>query len=207
MPTIDPYLAHLPVYRGLPVAWVACWTGEQQESPIPVDRSGRFNRSHLPKGIVLGPNGMVMLSQGNQNMGKGTPDFGATQSFRQRSCITRPRCQVCGRVIKGVPWWIIPTLQGDTIWDAPEDEQWTKQPPVCEQCLELAPQWCPALRRQGYNSFQANSTIVAVTGSAWLHNEWTNVWTTVDDSSLHDRVLVREYVVRLTRTGGSHADT
>src|SRR5207237_3173952 len=141
---IPDHLRHLPIYKGLPVAWVACWSGEQGVTEFRVDSEGRFNRDRLAPGVIAGPGGIVMLSPGSKGQGRGTPDFGATQSFRQRSCMTRPRCQVCGRVIEGVPYWIVPHLGEGKVrrWadaDLPPGVIWTKQPPVCVLCRDTAP--------------------------------------------------------------------
>jgi hypothetical protein len=200
---IPAHLAHLPVYRGLPVPWVAVWSAESVAVKANIDSSGRFDPTNLPRGVTRGPGGLVMLSMGNQGQGKGVPDFGATQSFRQRSCMTRPRCQVCGRVIEGTPYWIIPDRDETKLrWDpvaAPPGTTWTKQPPVCVLCRDTAPDWCPALRRVGYDTQRATSRIVAYTGSAFTRGVWADVWAELDDPGLKDRVLVREYIVELTR--------
>lgn len=203
MPKVIPsHLAHLPVRRGLPVPWVAVWSAESGETKIDLHDDGRFRRDRLPRGVTIGTAGLVMLSMGNQGMGKGEPDFGATQSFRQRSCMTRPRCQVCGRVIEGTPYWIIPTRdEANLKWDpvaAPSGVMWTKQPPVCVRCRDTAPDWCPALRRVGFEALRATSRIVAVTGSAFAGGRWGDVWAEIDDPVLKDRVLVREFIVELT---------
>ncbi|MFI9718554.1 hypothetical protein ACIHFE_02710 [Streptomyces sp. NPDC052396] len=80
--------------------------------------------------------------------GKGTPLFGYVHSQRQRRCMHRRLCQVCGgpadHTADGT-LWLLDTA--DVEQPFPQSVEGTVQPPVCRRCAIEAPRLCPALRR------------------------------------------------------------
>ncbi|MCC3771184.1 hypothetical protein [Streptomyces sp. UNOC14_S4] len=80
--------------------------------------------------------------------GKGTPQFGYVHSQRQRRCMRRWLCQVCGgpadRTVDGT-LWLLDTAGVEESF--PQAVERTVQPPVCRRCAIEAPPLCPALRR------------------------------------------------------------
>lgn len=192
--TIPAHLAHLPVVGGLPVPDVAVWSAEK--NPNLVDLTVTRDRIIGHKGTVT-LYGMTWLNTGNGRQGRGTPDFGATSSFRQRRSVLTPRCQVCGWKIKGTPWWIIPQPNG---WLENLGPGWTKQPPVCGPCAETAPQWCPHLRHAPYDLLQQDAVVVAAWGDVIEYGSQQVRSGVVDlDDPNRTRVLGRELIVALRR--------
>jgi len=114
-----------PLHNGLPVPWVAAWSGERDGAWDP-------NRQQSWKGI---------LWLNNNRPGIGTPEFGMTNSYRQRECVRRGRCQVCGE--KGATRWVIPNdeYRHGPLWEA----RLVINPPVHIACHEAAKSLCPHL--------------------------------------------------------------
>lgn len=190
---IPDHLTHLHVRRSMPVPWVAVWSFESDA------RSARIDFGVTPQGLVGRSGtrdryGMTFIDAGDRWRGHGVPDFGATSSGRQQRSMLKPRCQVCGTVIAGVPWWLVPDEDG---W-VDRDAHTTKQPPVCAACADTVDRWCPHLRRFPYTLAQAVGVPVAVFGDAHLRNGTVAPAVVVDlDDPLRRWVLGRELIVRL----------
>lgn len=79
MSVIPDIFGHLHVHRGLPVPYIACWSAEMTPEA-----------SRLTRWL-----GMDWIT--THRPGDGTPDFGSTNSQRQRAGMVKRRCQICGR--------------------------------------------------------------------------------------------------------------
>lgn len=116
---------HLPVYNGLPVPWVAMWSGEMDR------RRSRLTRWQ----------GCDWITTNNR---VGVPDFGSTNSARQRAGMIKRRCQICGE--RGADTWVCPndadlTGQHVGLWA----DGLVLNPPVHEHCLAYSREVCPHL--------------------------------------------------------------
>lgn len=133
--TVPDHLAHRPVRNGLVVPWVTIWSAEMLlVNTVQMTSRGVVARYEERRW------GLCLMALPNNPAGR--PEWRSTHSSRQRRCMFALRCQVCGNKIEGLPTFIIP--QGDAA-DQWSGEGLTKQPPVCEPCLEAAMVWCPHL--------------------------------------------------------------
>lgn len=118
-------VADRPLYQGLPVPYVAAWTAET---------TGAWNPRLLQSWL-----GIRWLN--TNRPGKGTPIFGQTNSHRQRECMRRGRCQVCGD--KGATTFVVPD---DDTWHRPLWERGLViNAPVHQACLDESLRLCPHL--------------------------------------------------------------
>ncbi len=103
--------------------------------------------------------------------GQGRPEFGKLHPRRQRTAMTRLRCQVCGhpadRTAEGYLW-----LTGEDPHDQPNwpDPLETADPPLCAPCAAKAVHMCPRLRRRHTALRVSKVAEVAVRGS--LYQPW-----------------------------------
>lgn len=166
--TIPAHLAHLPVFDGLPVPWVAIWEAEQRlvakwwpgsDGVIP----GRWTERRL---------GMLWVAV--PNLQGGRPVFSMTHSQRQRRCMLGPRCQVCGVKIDGTPNWLIPDIPDHrSMWDGTSETSEGRShlavsPPVCDRCAHTAHDWCPHLRRRPPIVARGHATPAFAMGDAFI---------------------------------------
>ncbi|MCC3770898.1 hypothetical protein [Streptomyces sp. UNOC14_S4] len=140
---------HAPVRRPLTVPYITAWSGETR-------RTAAIIRNRAGTGITFlgGENvqdrderGVLWTNRGLAP-GKGTPQFGYVHSQRQRRCMRRWLCQVCGgpadHSVDGT-LWLLDTAGVEGSF--PQAVERTVQPPVCRRCAVEAPPLCPALRR------------------------------------------------------------
>lgn len=134
---VPDHMKHLPIYNGLPVPWVAIWSGERHAYP---------KVKWTPDGITCtGPvtfmDGMWWLTTEMRHVG--APLFGQTHSGRQRRCMRVAKCQVCGVAGSGPLAWIVPNHEDQRrYWD---DLGAMINPPTCHPCLDFALNGCPHL--------------------------------------------------------------
>lgn len=131
---IDAWLGHRPKdRRGLPIPYVNRWGPETAETT-----RLRFDRN-------VGMAGVFVDDVGDE------VDFTRQNFQRQRECMVRGLCQVCGRF---VPWSrrLVPvapfsvdmvTVEGVAGQVAAVFEPW-----LDERCAAIAQRWCPALIRR-----------------------------------------------------------
>lgn len=146
-------------WDGLVVPHAARWSGEIQTqrldpegNPVPgVAVLGRLGSAHgdLPAGSLAWMDGNEDRDLGGilwtrEGIGRaGEPQFSQLNAHRQRQCMTRGRCQVCGgKITQDVINWLLPVRslhewEGDAITDSP---------PTCDACIPLAVSLCPHLR-------------------------------------------------------------
>jgi hypothetical protein len=128
------------VFKGHPVPYIAAWTAEIVPLPrvtAAADGLGLLGHVRDRDGVLWRP---FALRQG-----MGRPEFGTVHGPRQRRCMRRMLCQVCGgpadRNEQG--WlWLLEDHRGEPGW--PEGEM-TTHPPVCRPCAALATRLCPHL--------------------------------------------------------------
>ena len=116
--------------RTVPVPYVAAWSSEypvMQVRPEP----------------LMG--GRLALFRGGGRRGEGEPLFGKMDVGRQRRCILRGICQVCGEPIEG-PRWVALLMEKANL-PGVGDLDVVREPPACTLCMRTALRVCPGLRR------------------------------------------------------------
>lgn len=125
----------------------------------------------------------------------GEPDFGSTHSARQRACMKRGRCQVCGRDGRSVVW-VVPEHQRDeALWEG----HFLLNPPVCVECFDFSRSVCPFLRAHpSSHVFTGRSKVAGIHGTAMSeHGQTYDVALSLDDPR-RSFVVGRQYVVALS---------
>lgn len=146
--TTDPSV--LPQYKGRPVPWVTRWSHERSADRlnygVQVTRDGSFRLGYKDGKDVRDGTGMLWQREGIARGGE--PEWAAVNTYRQRSSMRRCQCQVCGKKIDERPIrWLMPP---DGIEQVDEDTFITMQPPTCSECIPLALDLCPNLKKYGY---------------------------------------------------------
>lgn len=151
-------LSLLPNFRSQPVPWITRWSSElhPQRHDIVVRR-----REDDPEALVAkyreGPEnrdkfGVLWQREGIRRGGE--PQYKNVNTYRQRTCMLKGRCQVCGRVIRERPVeWLMPV---DTIrWIERDGERvaLTTNSPSCVECRDLALDLCPNLKANGWELY------------------------------------------------------
>ncbi|WP_431920460.1 hypothetical protein [Nonomuraea jabiensis] len=76
----------------------------------------------------------------------GHPQWKLVNTPRQRRCMIRNLCQVCGKSAMdgdtGRIWWVMAEPPGKNVLG----EEFTNTPPTCRACIRLACHLCPRLR-------------------------------------------------------------
>ncbi|SET46954.1 hypothetical protein SAMN05421811_103137 [Nonomuraea wenchangensis] len=77
----------------------------------------------------------------------GRPMWRLVNTLRQRRCMLRSLCQVCGKTAvdgdTGRIWWLLPEAPGR----CPDGGWYTNTPPTCAACVPVARNHCPQLRK------------------------------------------------------------
>lgn len=143
-PIWDPY-EHQPD-DGPPVPWVARWTeetGTEHATTLTLDALDHELR---------------IQAYPASHQGKGTPQYGAVDTYRGIRCFQEGRCQVCGALVQD-PFTIINASHPITFIGAEKHEvirvlkELVGKPlpvydmPVCDTCLPLAVRECPQVKR------------------------------------------------------------
>jgi hypothetical protein len=129
------------VFKGHPVPYITAWTAETVALPrVTADAHGLGLLGHArdDDGVLWRPFGL--------RQGMGRPEYGTVHGPRQRRCMRRLLCQVCGapadRNERG--WlWLLEDHRDEPGW--PEGEM-TTHPPVCRPCAAQAARLCPHLQ-------------------------------------------------------------
>ncbi|MER7362183.1 hypothetical protein [Nonomuraea wenchangensis] len=102
--------------------------------------------------------GVLWHRQGLSRAGR--PLWKLVNTARQRRCMLRLLCQVCGRsaLDGGRIWWLLPEPPGVTAGGRP----FTHAPPTCRSCIPAARMWCPRLGSESYVY-----TVAAVSRMGW----------------------------------------
>lgn len=133
-------MARLPRGRGLPVPYVASWSSEHWHAI-----------RHDP---LVGH--VAVFTAGRH--GRGRPLFGVTNEPRQRLCVTRHLCGVCGQPIDGPGW--LPhhdrLIEGQATLTGRQVDV-THEPPCCEPCAYWSATGCPSISRRTPNLLRIDS--------------------------------------------------
>lgn len=151
MPT-DP--STLPQWKGRPVPHVARWTGEVIREPYSV---GYLPGTGNPKFVYQDGNedrryGVLWQREGISRNGE--PMYAAVNTYRQRACMDRRKCQICGnKITTPVIHWLMPIGENEGVqWL--DDRALTTSAPTCDDCIPLALDLCPHLRMHGYEIYK-----------------------------------------------------
>jgi hypothetical protein len=96
---------------------------------------------------------------------RGRPLWNMVNTSRQRRCMLRHLCQVCGRSAvdeTGRVWWLLPEPPGQA-----GAVEFTHAPPTCHRCIPAAFEQCPRLRRGGHIYTSAGSVPYGVVGMVY----------------------------------------
>lgn len=138
---------------GLVVPWVTKWSGESNQGQhairlvVPAN-GGQVYLAYTDAGLDERDARGVLWFRDGLNPGVGTPLWSNVHAGRQRRCMTRPCCQVCGTVLPDtdIPW-LFPAAQWEGLQDGGVH---TATPPTCRDCWPTAERLCPHLRGGGY---------------------------------------------------------
>ncbi|MGW4047803.1 hypothetical protein [Streptomyces sp. NPDC004721] len=150
-------------YKGHPVPYVAAWSSEI----VPLPRVcaapaglGLVGHARDVDGVLWKPIGI--------RQGVGRPEYGTVHGPRQRRCMRRLLCQVCGQPAdrdgQGV-LWLLEDGRGERGW--PEG-QVTTHPPVCRPCAGVAARLCPHLQGKVVAVRVARPVVDAVYGQRYV---------------------------------------
>jgi hypothetical protein len=157
--SVPAHLSHLRTdRRGLPVPYINMWGVEDEER-----MSIRFDH------WVGGP--AIFMDDSEQE----TPDFTRQNMQRQRECMIRGLCQVCGRP---VPWsrrfLVVAALSVETITLEGRKVPVVTEPWLDDWCADFAISKCPALIRHtreeelGLVSVTARRDTLTVMSRGWV---------------------------------------
>lgn len=146
MRDVPEFLAHLRRdRRGLPVPYVNRWGGDEITDRIYIE----FDRNVGQQGVFYRDDDLPVPNFTKQHMG------------RQRECVARGLCQVCGRMI---PWsrrfLVVAALSVETIELGGRLVPVVTEPWLDQRCAVFAVNVCPALIRR---TREEKLTLVPVT--------------------------------------------
>jgi hypothetical protein len=136
MSLIPEHLRSLPVWRGLPVPYVAMWSSEDEASfvvrpdPLYGDREALF--------------------PGTGGIGQGEAVLGNMNCARQRETLAKGQCQVCRRRVAGGRGYVVlsETTSRQIVTESGVATRVITEPWLCRRCLEFASETCPGLIRR-----------------------------------------------------------
>lgn len=156
--TTDP--TSLPQFKGRPVPWITRWTNEIIGQPYSLERTRDGIRTVYPDGKSEDRMGGT-LWQREGIMRGGEPQWKQVSTYRQRFAMRKCACQVCGKKITEKPiQFLLPLSEPEIV---PPDEFHdeaqviTVTAPTCSECIPLALQLCPHLKRNGYQILKVAS--------------------------------------------------
>lgn len=141
---------HLLSYNGFVVPWVTRWTNERPSEPVQITDAGegKIKLTYRDGLENRESNGILWTREGLTRGGK--PEYSQVSAYRQRACMNRCRCQVCGRDIpdKVIPWLFAPGQLEEH-----DGRVFTMNPPTCADCAEVAKALCPHLGSKGWQQW------------------------------------------------------
>ncbi|MGW0905738.1 hypothetical protein [Streptomyces sp. NPDC002853] len=149
------------------VPWVALWEGESRLEPVRVDPVSGAVRYEREEPEDRDEHGVLWMRHLGPR-GEGRPLFSRTHARRQRECMRRMLCQVCGEPIAprdGRLPWLLPAGEYGS---RPKRLHTTGTPPTCRSCWALAAEHCPHLLEAGATALEAGQ--VTPWGVAGLHH-------------------------------------
>lgn len=152
----------LHYWKGVPVPFITCWDAEVQGA-----MKGGGNKGAQIKMVGTDPGGLLRVSYSDEwpydrdkygvlwqrypiAMYRGQPHFAKVHPSRQRRCMAKRLCQVCGNPadVNEDGWlWLITHEDAARIRAGGECRVRTANPPVCQPCSEVAREMCPHLLR------------------------------------------------------------
>jgi len=151
----------LTYYKGTPVPYITCWEQEVQAAINGAGGKGsqiRFQQLMVPGAPVTAS--YVDETPADRDafgalwqryplaMGKGAPHFAKVHPARQRRCMTKMLCQVCGNPanFNEQGWqWLVTHEDAARLAAGGDPRVRTANPPVCNRCCDLARELCPHL--------------------------------------------------------------
>lgn len=133
-------------WNGLQVPWVARWSGEVVKAPVSVGTlaNGGIEVFYDDGVEIRDDYGVLWMREGVTRGGE--PYLGQVSVHRQRACMRRRACQVCGRKIDTpVIRWLLHPKQ---IVTRPDGRTITMSPPTCDECVELSKSQCPVMKNE-----------------------------------------------------------
>lgn len=164
-------MRELRYHKGVPVPFITCWDQEVRAASSPVaaapvqlvEAAGHFRVSYRDEAPYDRDAHGVLWQRYPLALGKGDPHFAKVHPARQRRCMTRRLCQVCGNSAAQDEhgWlWLLDASDADDVRSGAEREVRTANPPVCLRCADLARNLCPHL-------LQGNALVRAATVTDW----------------------------------------
>jgi len=133
----------LPQWNGHPVPWVTRWSGEVVEEPVQLSITREGTWIGYKDGLEnRDATGLLWKREGLGRSGE--PQFAQLNTYRQRACMTRRKCQICGSKINERPIRWLMSKQQLHLLD--EGQALTMSPPTCASCIPLALELCPHLK-------------------------------------------------------------
>lgn len=157
------------MHRGLPVPYAALWSAEHegigaaiqeyyarnfpvdndsQQAQVAATRIGEHLMQVYPDDFpfTVTIDGVRWLKPRDLR-GRGEPLFGELHATRQRSCMLKGLCQVCGLPVGHSPLLWVTHMPVD-LYDPGAADALTSDAPTCEDCRQRALSLCPALRER-----------------------------------------------------------
>jgi hypothetical protein len=148
-------------YKGTPVPYITSWSQEIHAATHGAGNGGtrvRLEKVDLPSFPLTvrypdespadrDPYG-CLWQRYPIALGKGTPRFASVHPARQRRCMTRFLCQVCGNPADRDEdgWlWLLTAPDAERIAAGGEAKARVGNPPVCRSCCDIARDRCPHL--------------------------------------------------------------
>lgn len=167
-----------PDGKSHPVPWVTAWSGqESKEKPQVVQRPGGRPAWTYRDPLEFRDTHRVLWQREGANR-VGRPLFKVVSTYRQRTCMLRAKCQVCGDDIasktlsSSIPW-LVDETEWKTFVEARESQSpvLTVTTPVCPDCIPLATRLCPNLVRTGWRLLRVDRyEIWGVWGRVLINN-------------------------------------
>lgn len=160
-PAVEPtHPSELPQYRGRAVPWITRWSQEvhPDRHNLEIERrdDGGLRVVYLDRARENRDKFGVLWMKEGLAQGQGEPLWKEVNTHRQRACMIRSKCQVCGKTITDKPiHWLLPldTLQWVQDEVHTEATPLTASAPTCEACIPLALDVCPNLKAKGWQLY------------------------------------------------------
>ena len=151
-----------PLWKGLPVPWIAWWSGEGNTPPYDdmawaVDDTGQQHMAYSTTEVYNHPLGwrpafnaqrddlgLLWFKLMPDRQDTGTPGFAALHAERQRDCMIGRRCQVCGQHFGPAPTTFLVAAEAMRV---PGSAFYTMTAPTCTTCIPVAMRTCPEQRK------------------------------------------------------------
>jgi hypothetical protein len=185
------------------VPFIARWSGEQDPAVRVVARGGQWTGIAYAdrRAFDRDKPSSVLWARTTSRQGKGVAQYGKVHSLRQRLCMMRLLCQICGgpadRTAEGT-LWLIDAHARDLLPMA----EITTHPPVCLPCAHRSIRVCPHLRPEWVALRVKSAVPYGVNGILYQPAHPTPVQVTVADVPFHSAripwVLASQLIMRIS---------